>query len=232
MSRSQSGSVLFYIFICIALFAALSIAVARMMQGGDSVARGDAKRLTGTQMLQYADAVRNAVRAMQIGGVDESSLCFDAPGWGNTNYVFAACSDPANKVFDAEGGAAVWEGVTGDLNDGSAWLFTAVNGVKGAGTTCAGASCADLKMILPNVRLDVCLAVNDQLGITNPNGVPPEDTGYDAPLFTGAYTATATADIGDEADSAALSGKMAGCFKSTTAPTAGTYHFYRVLVAR
>ncbi len=232
MPRSQSGSALFYIFICIALFAALSMAVARMMQGGDAVGRGDTKKLGGTEMLQYADAVRNAVRAMQISGTGEDSVCFDAPGWGTGTYVFDACSDVANQVFDAEGGAVVWENPGNTLNDGSPWLFTGANGVDGVGTSCAGAGCADLKMVLPHVKMDVCLAVNGQLGITNPGGVPPDDNGYDPTPFTGAYASTGTGDIGDEAGSAGLRGKMAGCFKSNGLPTSGDYYFYRVLIAR
>lgn len=222
--RSQSGSVLFYILIGIALFAALGFAMSKMMQG-ESGPPAEMKTTTATAILEYADTVRNAVRAMQVDGVDANKICFDNPGWGNGSYTFAACATPANSVFDPNGGGVIWEKNSGDINNASSWLFTGANGIKDVGTTCANASCADLKMVLPGLTKDVCIALNNQLGITNPGGDPPADTGYDATPFAGTYSISGTNDIGDEAGSAALAGQSAGCFKAVTAPAANSYTF-------
>jgi hypothetical protein len=225
----QSGSVLFYVLIGVALFAALSFAVAQMMRGGGQ-APTELKTAAASGVLQYADTVRTAVRAMQINGIDVNKICFDNAGWGNSDYDFAACSDAANKVFDSDGGAVIWEKNTGDAHNSNSWLFTGANGIKGIGTTCGNASCADLKMVLSGLSADTCLEINRQLGIDNPGGNPPTDAGYDQTPFTGTYTATATDDIG--AGNAALENQPAGCFKTTAAPAAGQYVFYRVLISR
>lgn len=228
----QSGSVLFYIFIGIALFAALGVAVAHMMRGGQAGRPGEVSALSATTIIQYADAVRTAVRTMQVDGVASTALCFDSDSWGHANYNFAACNTPGNKVFSTSGGGVVWEQAPADATSGSTWLFTGANGIDGIGTSCANASCADLKMVLPGLKKDVCLAIDAQLKISIANGEPPIDTGYDATPFAGTYTSTATGDIGDEAGSAALSGQTQGCFKSSSLPGANTYHYYRVLIER
>jgi hypothetical protein len=232
VKHSQSGSVLIYILIAVVLFAALSFAMSQMMRSGSTLTGSEARSASATSVLQYADAVQNAVHDMQINGISDTSICFDAPGWGNNSYVDGACANTAAKVFDPAGGAVVWEAPAPGVNDTSPWLFTGVNGIAGIGTVCAQPSCADLKMMLPNVAKSVCIAIDQQLGLISGSAAPPVDTGYDAVPFTGAYTVSATADIGDEPGSAALSGQPEGCFQSSASPTAGTYHFYRVLISR
>jgi hypothetical protein len=230
-SSGQSGSVIFYVMIGVALFAALGFAVARMMQGGGT-APTELKTAAASGVLQYADTVRTAVRTMQINGVDVDKICFDNAGWGNGNYNFAACGDPANEVFDPAGGAVIWEKNSGEIRNSASWLFTGANGIKGVGTTCGTAACSDLKMVLSGLTEETCLEINQQLGIPNPNGAPPVDTGYDAVPFTGTYTQSSTGDIGDEAGSAGLANQTAGCFRTSAAPTSGSYVFYRLLISR
>lgn len=228
----ERGSILFYLLISVVLLGALYYAVALMLRGGGNAPAGESATVQADGVLQYANTVRNAVQAMTVGGVDPASVCFDSPNWGATSYSFAACGTVANKVFDPAGGGVTWEANSADATSSSKWLFTGANGVAGVGSACAAASCADLKMVLPDLPKILCLAINTQLGIVNPGGNPPVDQGYDAAPFAGAFTASGTGDIGDEAGSADLAGQPAGCFLSTAGADAGHYAFYRVLVER
>jgi hypothetical protein len=221
-----------YIFLGVVLFAALGFAVSNMMRGGSPGKQGEVQVMSAVTIIQYAEAVRNAVSTMKIDGIDDAAFCFDAPGWGNAGYNHAGCAKPQNKVFDGAGGGVMWETAPKDVMAGSAWLFTGANGVSGIGSDCANAGCADLKMILPGLGRDTCLSINNQLKISMPGGEPPDDAGYDMTKFAGVYSSTGTGDIGDEGGSAALSGRTQGCFKSTSLPVSGTYHYYRVLLSR
>ena len=231
-ARAERGSILFYLLISVALLGALYYAVAQMMRGGGGAPLAEKGTLTADGILQYSNTIRAAVQAMTIGGIDPAAICFDSPNWGNASYNFAACAVPANKVFDPNGGGVSWEANSADATAASSWLFTGANGVAGTGSTCAAASCADLKMVLSGLTLAQCVAVNAQLGVANTGGSPPVDAGYEATPFTGTYAATATGDLGDEAGSAALAGQPAGCFLSSGGAGAGSYSFYRVLIAR
>lgn len=234
MKRSdpQSGSVLFFILIAVALFAALSFVVANMLRGGEHGANRDTSRLAATELVEYSNTVRNAIRTMHIAGTAPESLCFDNANWGDNLYAADSCSDNATRLFDPAGGGVAWQGPSRNVNDGSPWLFTGVNGIEAIGSSCAAESCADLKMILPGVKREVCIMANELAGIPNPNGEPPVDAGYDTTPFTGSFAATGTGNIGDETTSAGLSSQATGCFRATTGTGAGHYHFYRVLVSR
>lgn len=231
-SHPESGSVIIYIFMGVVLFAALGFAVSNMMRGDSPGKQGEVHVMSAVTIIQYAEAVRNAVSTMKIDGIADTAFCFDAPGWGNAGYNHAGCAKTENKVFDGAGGGVMWEPAPKDAMAGSAWLFTGANGVTGIGTDCAGADCADLKMVLPGIGRDVCIAIDAQLKVGMPGGEPPEDAGYDMTKFAGVYSSTATGDIGDEAGSTSLSGRTQGCFKSTSSPVSGTYHYYRVLLSR
>jgi len=113
------------------------------------------------------------------------------------------------------------------------WYFAARVCAIGVGTPDIGctASGFDIIAFLPYINLPTCLAINDALGIDNPGGAPPVESGnaWTAAQikFTGDFS---SAGIHLERDRA-----MAGCFSgfgALTTPPEGTYHFFQVLVAR
>lgn len=227
MKHGQSGNVMFYILIAVALLAALSYAVA---QGGRSTMQNlseDRERLVATEIVDYADSLSNAVSQLRLRGSAVLDLRFShadlAAGYG----VPGAAAE--REIFDMAGGGIVYKRASADaMAAAQDWVFTMANEVEQIGSACGAAGCSDLLAVLQPLKKAVCVRINDMLDIDNPGGDPPEDADIDtATLFAG--TAAYSETIGDEAGSAALAGKKAGCFKETAS---GDYYFYQVLLAR
>lgn len=235
--KTESGSIIVFILIAIVVFAALSFAVSQSMRGGGSNMDSERLRLSATEILQYADSLKQAVQKVKIEGVDDAELSF-----ANTTiagYTNAACTTAACKIFDAGGGGAniaapdqAWLDLTlaGPPARIGQWYFTTAC-VVGVGEGTAGCDTdtiddEELLAVLPYVQKNICIEINSRLGVPNPAGNPPVDAGdsfQTAAPFTGTFTETEEIDLS--------SGYPSACFKSTTAPMANTYHYYRVLVA-
>ncbi|HEY8190140.1 MAG TPA: hypothetical protein VIF12_05605 [Micavibrio sp.] len=226
MRQNESGNVMFYILIAIVLLAALSYAIS---QGGRTSAQnltGDRERLLATEIVDYADTVKKAVQMLRLRGSQFSDLSFasdDLAGYGVPDTA------PVHEIFNTAGGAVIYKAPdNAALALPSDWIFTATNEVENIGTTSGAADNADLLMILQPLTKNVCVSLNDRLGVTNPAGDPPADADVDTTVpFTGSPGFAQT--IGNEAGSAALAGHNAGCFRETAS---GNYYFYQVLLAR
>lgn len=229
--RAEAGSIIMWIFVGILLLAALSFTVSRMMQGGGDGGKRENATLAASEVAAYGQRVRQAVHTLRIAGTcADTDISFEndfLSGYAHSPAVSASC-----LVFAPSGGSAAyaapedeWLDTDADLNRD--WRFTAADEYQDVGTTCAGDSCADLAMILWPVKKTLCTALNDLLGVDNPGGDPPVDTGLTGTVFTGAYAYTAT--IGDEAGGEPLKGRMAGCFTGTGT---GLNYFYQILTGR
>ncbi|HEY8190164.1 MAG TPA: hypothetical protein VIF12_05725, partial [Micavibrio sp.] len=110
-----------------------------------------------------------------------------------------------------------------DLID-SKWSFTAKFKVADIGE-----DKAEMLMIFPAIKENICIAINKALDIENPNGAPPEDEFKWDALFDGTFNdGSASPDnAGDEAGGL-LAGKRSGCAKTDT----DVYVFYHVLHER
>lgn len=231
-NNREDGNVLFYILIAVALLAALSYAVS---SSGRNTAGGlgqEKANMAASEILEYANTLGNAVTQLKLRGTEVNELCFDSPVWGNTDYNYAACADEMNQVFHVNGGGAQLKEIpeyalSTDAPDAK-WRITGSNEVEGVGTTCAGDGCADLIMRANFVHRDVCIAINNLLGVGDKNAEPPtdDDTGGDHYIGVFSYMET----LADEAGGAAANGKNAACLYQT----GGTpkYFFYKVLIAR
>ena len=88
-------------------------------------------------------------------------------------------------------------------------------------------------MIVPFITRDICLALNEGLGITNTGGDAPidEDCSWaSANVFNGTYADAQS--IGSAVGE--LEGKFQGCYRHNTSCSGhnGSYHFYQVLITR
>lgn len=224
MRHSERGNAMFYILIAVALLAALVFAVAQSSRTSATALTEEQQRLLATEILDYSQSVKNAVAQLRLRGTSFVQLSFAKPGDAGYNTT------PAHEIFNTQGGGIVYQDVRPEAQiAATAWVFAANNEIDDVGTTCAAAGCVDLLMILPAVRRDTCIKINDFLGITGPTDEPPLDSSIDTLTpFTGTPTYDDT--IGDEAGSTEVRGKQAGCVKETAPP--GEYHFYQVLEAR
>lgn len=232
----QSGNVLFFILLAVALFGALSYAVTQGFRSGNADLSKDQAKLLATEILTYAKAVDNEVQRKLARGVSENNLCFDIddyPG-GSTRYEYAACADSNNRIFSASsssGGvaykAANTEALDSSFSANSAFDEWAAQG--GYAYTDIGTSAVDLGFVKNFIKKDVCMAINNAVGIVNPSDNPPVD-GNDggSVYFKGVYGSGVANTIGD--DGTGLAGQMSFC-RDTNNP-AGPYQFTHILIAR
>lgn len=233
---SESGSALFYILIGIVLFAALSFTVSQINRGGGDINR-ELYQLQGSEILQFGRALQTAVRTMKIDGINDTQFNFDNPII--TGYDHGGCTTTACEVFSRDGGGVSYiiphedwfdSAQSGGSHYGE-WLFSGRNEIVGVNTDGGGGGASvELLLILPWLRKDLCVQLNEMLDVTNPGGDPPQDSGNVdlTNKFTGSYTASQTIGGGDPE----IERQRAGCFEGGGTPAAGTYHFFQVLLAR
>ncbi len=246
----EQGNALFLILIAVALFAALSYAVTNSTRSGGGVSSLTETELIKTSVIAQRGAqIKTAIDRMKIiHGVQNWEICFDHANWGHNNYNYSSCNNVETNIFNSEGGGVAFGTPDSD------WLDTANSGrprygqyvfqsrrVEGIGTDSgSGGSMNDLVMYLPHLKKDVCVKINEGLGITNPSGDPPTEPNETNPKYFqctfgesgshcyGSSIQTAIDGTGDE-----LVGKEAGCARFTNAFGGATsYTFYQVLVAR
>lgn len=241
---SERGSALFYILIAIALLAALSYAIARSSRGNVGQLSDEQSRLAATEIVQYADTLSSATGQLRLRGFDATEISFENDVI--SGYTNANCTEDACKIFKVGGGGVIYNKPSPDWNDGSDWYITMAACVQQIGTGGSiGESCntvgdgaKDLILFLPNVAKSVCVQINKFLGVTNPGDEPPLDknasyTISDPLKWTGSIPAGAAIGSNLSTDeSYYLNGKSAACFEAQTTPTANSYHFYKVLIAR
>lgn len=232
--KYQKGNALFLILLAVALFAALSYAVTQSSSTQKGI-DGEKLSLYVNDVLEFAQALRTGVTQVYTDGISESDIRFAHPdlavAYGNPSSL-----NGEQMVFSPSGGGIQYKEPPAGINDGSDWLFTGkscVPNVGAGGTSCnSNAREMDLIAILPNVTEEFCIAVNQRIGVNNPSDAPPQDQGSAYDTSTGHFAGTFTANHLIYDSGGALTGQKTGCFEGGSAPAAGTYHFYQVLLER
>lgn len=185
--KNQKGNVLFLILIAVALFAALSYAITQSSRGGGDSGSEDA-RIQAARIIQYGTSIKVALDRMRImNGVGENEISFYnetfttmAGALRQPAGDFPNCGDVSCQIFHPDGG-----GATPIIFGGEAILVDSP--VPGGGTAPGhtrfwevdienlGSSANDLAMSVLYLTPEVCMAVNDLLGIPNDGGAPPVD---------------------------------------------------------
>ena len=226
MNNSQCGSAIVWIFIAVSLFAALTYAFnsgSRTSVGFLSDAQADGY---ADEIIAYGNEVKTAVRRLQLRGCNDDEVNFD-------NNLVAGYTNPSapvgNKcdIFQTSGGGLRWNVAQNSaLSTPGDFAIVAANEIDGVGSDCAAASCSELVIFLSNIKQEVCMSINDSLGIPNPSGAPPTDTTFtETPEYVGTFSYVTT--IGDEVGGAVLSGEKTGCFQETSG---STNIYYNVLI--
>lgn len=228
MKTSQSGNMLVYILGAIFLMGILLVALRSGYQPGAGI-DAESAMLKAAQIQKYASELERGVGFIMNNGRSETDVRFAhasaAGGYGTPGDT------PVRQVFEPNGGGVEWQAPpSGSQTVTTAWVFSGANAAAGVGSTCAAASCSDLIAILPNVTKEICITLNNNAGVTNPSTSPPVETGNvnSSTLFSGTFT---------YAQDIAVTGghtfaKKEGCYEGGGTPAAGTFHYYRVLMAR
>lgn len=229
--KTEAGNVLVYLLVAVALIGALSFAITRTSSDGGDISSERAK-VVATDLIEYTNILANATGQLRLRGCTLAQLNFDhadLTGYDNTS----APDDGTCDIFHLNGGGVQYtappvDGVNVTDLDNNVWGFYGDNTINQVGTDCTSAACTDLIAAAQYIRKDVCMKVNDLLGIENLDDAPPSDTHLDTAKFTG--TMGYSVQIADEAGGEALITRRAGCYSKTGGTP--TYVFYKVLQAR
>jgi len=227
---SESGNVFFYIFLAVILFGSLTFVVAQGNRGSvDGLTREQA-RLNATEIIDFGDAIARAASSMRLRGSLITDLRFSNAQLSTANYGDPALMNPLHAMFHSDGGAIIYRNPpSGAIRSGSGtYDFIGNVAVRNVGTDCVTAACVDVMMLVPDVTDEACRSLNLLLDVMDLGDALPAEATFTA---TGYFNGTlGYADtIGDEAGSAALAGRNAGCFRNVDT---GINYYYRVLWAQ
>ena len=227
--NTQSGNILIYILGAIFLLGLLVVLVKGSSTPGSNIDK-ESLLIRVAEVQAYGQELERAVAYIMRNGHSETDIRFAHP---NADSAYGDITDiPTRQVFSRDGGGASYrdppEGIQVTPTD---WSFHGRNLVSGVGSTTVNKESVELMAFLPYVTKDFCLEINKRVGITNAGDSPPQDTDqvwlyypFDGVFFY-------NTGILDTATNY-LFGKKEGCFEGDTAPPAGTYHYFRVLLAR
>jgi hypothetical protein len=228
-TNTQSGNILVYILGAIILIGLLTIMVKGSSTPGSGIDR-EALEIRVAEVQQYGNELERAVAYVLRNGYSETDIRFAHPNHDSTYGDIT--DDPARQIFAREGGGATWRDNETDIQAiDTDWVFNGdnriINPAGGVGTLNA----YELIAFLPNVKQDFCLALNKKANVDNPSNNPPDaETPFNiTSVFSGVF-ATAAGNFLDSD----LTGvpPLEACYEGSGTPPAGTYHYYRVLLAR
>ncbi|MCB1783559.1 MAG: hypothetical protein KDI13_06135 [Alphaproteobacteria bacterium] len=230
----EQGNMFFYILLGVILFAALAFTISRSFHSTSTsnMTKREAG-LAATSILDFGQRFAHAVDRSRRKNCSENDISFSnaiVSGYAHSPVVDDKC-----KLFDSKGGAISYTAPQPDWLDSTKsaqtlygeWFLTGLANINGVGT-----ASADLVLILPYVKKEICLEIDHKLNIATSSSYPPQDAGssYDTTKYTGTFADTY--EIRDSGGSDDLVGKQAGCFEANGTPATGTYHFYYVLIER
>ncbi len=225
--REERGSILIYVLLGIALLALLTAA---LRQSGDLGGDIDKERLgiKSTELQRYAAGLQQGVSTLIRNGVSETDIRFAHPDMPVEYGTIT--TTPEFQVFHPDGGNVEYRapptGIT--VTPTQTWEFYGDSDIPQVGS-----NRAELVMVLPNVTMEFCQAIDKQLGfdLGEDNDEFPDDPTPDCVYngdpnwrFSGTFDTTPNA-----LDAATFTRLPAlqGCV------TCGAdYHYFYVLLAR
>ncbi len=246
--KYERGSVMLWIMVAVGLFASLSFVVSENMRGGSpELLSREVAKTHANEIIQFSSSVRRAIQTLRIDGVSDSEISFENSVVNG--YTNPGCTGESCKVFSGAGGGISYVRPSEDwlITDHSSkdhyrtWLFsgsTCIANVGSGDESCdvAGTSDEELVIFLPYINKIICEEINKKLGFNLPDGIALQEgtSAWDNTAATAKFTGTYVNgnEIGDGATE--YRNVRSGCFEGSAGgtPPAGTYHFYKVLLAR
>ena len=232
--RGEFGSVFVIILAGVALFGALMFTFSRSGSQGTNNLTKQQTKIAAQEILNYAHLVEGAVNRVRNNGCSENEISFEnavVSGYSNTNSP----SDNSCHAFEDEGGKVEYILAQKKWLDSSFDIPLYINNygyflphnnlpIEGIGT-----QESDLRFILNFVNKNICLAINDLIGVTNPSGNPPNDNNDSVANVAQGSFASPTANIIGDDGGHDLPGKTTFCREGGTV---NQYQFSHVLLTR
>ncbi len=177
---SESGNVIFFILIGVALFAALTMAITETNKGGGDSIDDEQARVRATEIMEYGSDMATAISRLRLNGCSQTQISFENHTAGGYENAFAP-SDESCHVFSLNGGGMRYQPYDNMIITGN----YVITHIKSDDT--------DLILDLQTTK-NTCEAINELLGIPN-NGIdgPPTDTLDAGVKFDGDYVLASTA---------------------------------------
>lgn len=226
-TASQSGNILIYILGAIFLLGLLIVTLRGSNISSSGISEED-MTVRISEIQQYGAELENAVAFILEQGFSETDIRFAHPD-ADENYGLIT-DTPERQIFHRNGGAATYRTASPRIQTiPTEWFFNAENYIPDVGSTDNRNPDHDVELIafLPNVTEQFCVVLNEKVGVVNPNGNPPSDSG-DLELsieFVGNFNRVEALDDPGEV----LEGKTEGCFRTSDG---SSYIYYRVILIR
>ena len=239
----ERGNVLFLILIAVALFAALGFAVSNILSSGNpTTIASEQARVYANEIIDHGRTIRQSIQNLRISNgcsQEEISVQFDSDSDGDYNdndenyHNPNSPTDLSCHVFHLDGGGINYYSpndllLATDVGTPALYDEWYITGAINAGGVGTGVN--ELVLFFPYIKRSICIEINEALGITNPSGEPPVESGN-------AWTPTIRRFVGSYGSAAVLNqnSNLQGCFEGANAsstPPAGTYSYFQVLIVR
>lgn len=235
---TENGSAFVWIFLMIGLVAALYFIVGQGFRAGETSLSKEKTELYATEILDYAQSIKQVVQTLQINGCDETEISFDNPVV--TIYNFPSTpADESCKVFKPNGGGLTYLEPNNDYIDPSIpyfiqlyhteWSFFGRHCIAGIGN--CDSIIAQLQMNLAPIKDEICIKINEIMGDTS-GAVPFANWSVakgSNSEFNGSYS---DGNGATRLSNTVINGKMAGCYQDDVGSADGYNVFYQVLLVR
>lgn len=159
--QNQAGNALLIILIAVALFGALTFAITKSRTTFTSATSQEEARILAAEMIQYGDAVRNAVSKLTlVGGARFSGSSDTSPSFYTTGVStdYQTAGPARFEVFSKDGGAISYQTPPEDACvSACAYDFAGGFLIPAVGSDTAD----DLAMVVQDVDPLVCKRIND-----------------------------------------------------------------------
>lgn len=207
MTRTQNGSVFFYILLGVVLFATLSYVVANMIRSGGDLGGAEQARLQAQALVDLAQKAKIVVQDMKLSGISTDQISFLKEG--DAGY---ATAPHTAKVFHPSGGDLRIP----DFTD--AYTQTAEVRMNRVAMPDMGTAAVDIVFGIRYVKQAVCAEINKKL--RGSDTIPSESA-----LFSDAFDVSSDGDWSGGGDCTSCSYVPSQCFRSS----GGDYIFYSVV---
>lgn len=224
MTKKDTGSVIFLIFLAIFLFGALTYMFVKSSRTGDIVSLTEDKAaIYAGELLNYTSAIREGIdRMMLLHGVKDYQFDFET-GYEDfvRNSANTACTTNKCRLFHPEGGAVKPRLIPINFWDTTSQVYTTNSqpvlneiqfytvSVPGVGT-----SADELVLMIPGLNLDICKVINQKMSGISPSTSLGQDIYTDWTEYNGNLTTFPTS--GASIDPAMYAGKKTFCIGHST----------------
>ena len=232
-SRSRErGNVFIFILLGVVLFAALSYTVARGMRGDTASSMSEKQeKIIFQEVVSYTQKLSRAVDRVRRKGCSENEISFERAPFNGSDAAYVNGNSPGDfscHIFNPAGGNVEEQDLSQNHSALSLSSISGANSVNNIGQTCANASCSELVYFLEVSNDTFCMNFNDYVNVTNLASAPPTHINANtATTFQGTFSLST--NIGNEANSANLTGKHTACFLESSS---SRYGIYSVLLER